>query len=96
VDLLEDLDWGTPHLMVQRDGGGDILHAFVPISAADAWAWEEVPLAVDPAAVKVREAFRFLSAGEPAAAHGTEGPEALWRRVERELRTVRPPGKDRT
>jgi tetratricopeptide (TPR) repeat protein len=86
-DVLEELDWGTDHLMVQRKAGAPILHAFVPVGAAWGWAWEEVPVRTDgdPAAC----GFRLIRADRRASDPQDDARRALWRAAQRELETAR-------
>jgi hypothetical protein len=45
-DVLINIDRRFPHVMVQQQKDFQIIHAFIAVSRATSWPWQEVPLIV--------------------------------------------------
>jgi hypothetical protein len=72
LEVLPFVDWSVPHLMLQRQAGESVLHAFVGVPGHREWYWEEVTVNVNPAEDRV----------SPSVARRGE----IWRDARQEVR----------
>lgn len=90
-DVLAEIDWRVPHLMVQHLGAGPILHAFVGANdAPDCWAWQEAPVAFSAESASGATEFSFLAAESEPPNNRVPDINSLWRRIEPELDSLNP------
>ncbi len=83
-DVLTETDLRVTHLMVQRRGDKEMLHAFM--SAADGinnWSWREVPIVVGGTGDV--GAFEFLAPGGSFSRRRSRAGGAVWARARGEL-----------
>jgi len=83
-EILAEVDFVRPHLMVQLGPGQPFVHAFRAAEDEAAWPWQEVPIQI--AGVLQGGEFRWLAAPKPHVPQSAGTPESnLWRRVKAEL-----------
>jgi hypothetical protein len=85
-EILAEVDWRMPHLMVQHLEAGPIIHAFVGASEPpDNWAWRETPVVFSTERAAGDVGFSYLPAEGALPGNRTITTNSLWRRIEPEL-----------
>jgi len=86
-EILAEVDFVRPHLMVQLGLGQPFVHAFRPAEDEAAWPWQEVPIHID--GVPQSGEFCWLAAPETYVPQNISTPRGgLWQCVKAELRKL--------